>query len=233
MSMLRLLTFLFIASGAATAAMAEPIQDMQILRQLGNAWLEQQAAHAWPGVRARALTGAIDERLRFIACRNLQFSQAAGARLGNKGSLKAECLAPVRWSLYIGYQISLSGPALVARRDLPARTVLVVSDLEIRNIDYEQSPSAYLNDIRTVLGARVDSWVPAGQPLLPEGLSRPSVINAGQRVRIVVRGVGFNINHEGHALNAAAAGEPVRVKISSGRIVHGIAQDDGSVQVRP
>lgn len=231
--MLRFLVFLAFSPWAVPASASGPVQDMQILRQLGNTWLEQQAAQAWPGLRARPRIGAIDERLRLVACRDFAFSLAAGAQLGTAGSVKAQCMAPVRWSLYIGFQINLSGPALVARRDLPARTILDTRDLETRNIDYERPPSAYLNDIHAVVGARSDRWIPAGQPLLAEGLSRPPAINAGQRVRIVVRGAGFSIHQEGKALNSAAAGEPVRIRIDVGRIVHGIAQDDGSALVQP
>lgn len=233
MSYLRFIVFLFLAQWAMAASAAGSIQDTQILRQFGNAWLEQQAAQVWPGVRARAQTGAIDDRLRLAACRDLQFSLAAGARLGTAGSVKAQCNSPARWSLYIGFRMLLSGPALVARRDLPARTVLTADDVEVRDIDYERPPAAYLNDMRLVLGSRVDHYIAAGQPLPAEGLSRPPVVNAGQRVRVVVRGVGFSINQSGAALNTAAAGEQVRIKIRSGRIVHGIAQDDGSVLVQP
>jgi flagella basal body P-ring formation protein FlgA len=233
MSMLRLLVFLFFAQWAATTAVAGPIQNLQILRQLGNDWLEQQAALAWPAVRARARTSAIDERLRLAACRELQFSLPPGARLGKTGSVKVHCTAPARWSLYLGFQMQLSGPALIARRDLPARTILGAADLEMRTIDYEKPPSAYLSDLRLALGGRANRRIPAGQPLLAEGLSRPPAVNAGQHVRIVVRGAGFSIDEEGSALNTAAVGEPVRVKIRSGRIVHGLAQDDGSVLVQP
>lgn len=232
MSMLRFLVFLILVQWAAAVA-AGPVQDMQILRQLGNDWLEQQATLAWPGIRARAQSDAIDERVRLAACRDLQFSLPPGARFGKTGSLKVQCTAPARWSLYLGFQMQLSGPALIARRDLPARTILGAADLETRTIDYEQPPSAYLSDARLVLGARANRRIPAGQPVLAEDLSRPPAINAGQRVRIVVRGAGFSINQEGSALNTAAVGEPVRVKIRSGRIVHGLAQDDGSVLVQP
>ncbi|MBU1664316.1 MAG: flagellar basal body P-ring formation chaperone FlgA [Gammaproteobacteria bacterium] len=233
MSMLRFLVFLVFSQWAMAASASGPVQDMQILRQHGNTWLEQQAAQAWPGIQARPQIGAIDERLRLVACRDFEFSLAAGAQLGTAGSIKAQCKAPVRWSLYISFQIDLSGPALVARRDLPARSILDTGDVETRTIDYEQAPSAYLSDIRAVVGARSDRWIPAGQPLLSDSLSRPPAINAGQRVRIIVRGTGFSINQEGKALNSAAAGEPVRVRIDARRIVHGIAQDDGSALVQP
>jgi flagella basal body P-ring formation protein FlgA len=232
MSLLRFLVFLAFAPWATAWADA-PIQDMQYLRQLGNTWLEQQAALAWPEVSARAETNPVDERLRFAACRDLHFSLPAGARLGNSGSVEAQCMAPLRWRLYLGFQMRLSGPALVARRNLPARTILGGADLETRGIDYLQLPSAYVKDPRQALGARTDRRIPAGQPVLAEWLSRPATVHAGQRVRVVVRGAGFNIDQEGNALNTAAAGETVRVKIRLGNTVQGLAQDDGSVLVQP
>lgn len=229
----RFLALLICAQWTAVAFAVAPIQDMQLLRQLGNDWLNQQAAQVWPDVRARARTGPVDERLRLAACRDIRFSLVAGARLGHGGSVKAQCLAPIRWSLYLGYRIVLFGPALVARRELPARAIIGGNDLETREIEYLQSPGAYPNDLRLVLGARTDRRIPAGEPILAESLSRPPAITAGQRVQVVVRGSGFNVSQEGSALNTAAMGEPVRVRTRSGRIVQGIAGDDGSVHVQP
>ena len=227
-----LILFIFMPwPGSASAAKAE--QDMQHLRHLGNAWLEQQAAREWPNLVARAQTGPVDERLRLPACRDPQFSLPAGARLGTSGSVRAQCLAPARWSLYLSFRMRLSGPALVARRDLPARALIGEDDVEIRVIDYDRPTSDYLSDPAVAHGARAAQYISSGQPLLADWLARPPAINAGQRVRIVVHGAGFSVNQAGSALNTAAAGQPVRVRIASGRIVQGIAQDDGTVLVRP
>lgn len=230
---LRILILLLFAPWLASAFAASPHQDTQLLRQLGNAWLEQQAAREWPETSARALTGPVDERLRLPACRDIQFSLAAGARLSGGGSVKAQCLAPVRWSLYLSFRLRLSGAAVVARRDIPARALVGEDDLEIRVIDYDRPLTDYLSDPKDAIGARASQRIPAGQPVLAQTLARPPAINAGQRVRVVVRGAGFNANQAGSALNTAAVGEPVRVRIQSGRVVMGIAQDDGSVLVRP
>ena len=233
MPLLRTFLFPLLALWAAGAA-AGATQDMQLLRQLADAWLEQRAAEAWPEARARARTGAVDERLRLTACREFQFSLPAGGRLnGGGGSVKAQCLAPARWSLYLGFRLRLSGPALVARRDLPARALLAADDLEMRVIDYERRLDDYLRDPALAIGARADQRIPAGQPVLADSLSRPPAIHAGQRVRVVVQGAGFSVNQAGSALNTAAAGEPTRVRIASGRVVQGVARDDGSVLVRP
>lgn len=208
-------------------------QDMQLLRQSAGTWLEQRAAAEWPDVRARAETGGVDERLRLPSCRNLQFSLPLGARLGGAGSVKAQCLAPVKWSLYLSFQMRLSGPAVVARRELPARALLGDDDLEIRVIDFDRVQSEYLSDPQLAIGAHINQRLAAGQPLLADSLSRPPAVNAGQRVRVVARGAGFSVNQVGSALNTAAAGQPVRVKLLSGRVLQGIAQDDGSVLIRP
>ncbi len=233
MPMHRLLILFFFLPWPISVAAAKTEQDMQHLRQLGNVWLEQQAAREWPEIIAHATTAPVDERLRLPACRDLQFSLPAGGRLSGSGSVRAQCAAPARWSLYLSFRMRLSGPALVARRDLPARDLIGENDVEIRIVDYDRPRSDYLSDPAVALGARAAQYIAAGQPLLAEWLARPPAINAGQRVRIVVQGAGFSVNQAGSALNTAAAGQPVRVRIASGRIVQGVAQADGSVMVRP
>lgn len=233
MSLFRMLPFLFCAAWPGAPSMAASSQDLQHLRQQGQTWLQAQTLNTWPDIRSRVSIGPVDNRLRLPACLDVRFSLPANAQIGNRGSLRAECLAPARWSLYISFQVGLSGPALVSRRDLPPRSRISATDLALQDIDYAHPPSAYLRDTRLAIGALTNQRIPAGQPVLSSALVSPPVINAGQRVRLVVEGVGFAISHEGHALNSAAAGAPVRVKIRNGRIVQGIAQADGNVQVRP
>ncbi len=232
MTTTRLLVFLAFIACPAWAA-AAPAQDMQKLYQLGNAWLLQQAAQAWPGVQARAETGRVDDRLKLPACRDLQFSLPMGTRLGNSGSFGAECRKPAKWRIYLSYRMHLSGPALVAQRPIAARSALGPDALEERFIDYEYPPSRYLTDPHLPAGTYVNRPLVAGQAVLAEWLAQPPVINAGQWVRVQAQGGGFTVSQEGKALNTAAEGEVVRVKTRSGRTLQGLAQADGSVRVQP
>jgi len=43
---------------------------------------------------------------------------------------------------------------------------------------------------------------------------------------------GFRVTSEGRALNAAADGEPVRVRMGTGQVVSGTARNGGVVEVR-
>jgi flagella basal body P-ring formation protein FlgA len=229
MTTTRLLVFL----ACASCAEAAPPQNMQQLYQAGNAWLEKQAAQTWPGVAARAETSRVDDRLNLLACRDLQFSLPMGTRLGTKGSFGVECRSPTKWRIYLSYQMRLTGPALVARESLSARSVVGPDALEERLVDYEYPPSSYLVNPRLPAGTYVTRPLAAGQAVLADWLAHPPVISAGQRVRVQVEGGGFSVSQEGQALNNAAVGEVVRVKTLAGRILRGLAQEDGSVGVQP
>jgi flagella basal body P-ring formation protein FlgA len=64
-------------------------------------------------------------------------------------------------------------------------------------------------------------------------LTLPTVIKAGNKVRLQTRTATFTVSQEGTALNNAAPGELVRVKTPGGRVVQGTAKQDGTVEVRP
>jgi flagellar basal body P-ring formation protein FlgA len=215
--------------GQSLAAAA--LLDAPRLRAEAEAWLEQQAMAAFPGSSAEARVGDIDARLRFPACADTRFFLPANATLWGSGSLGVRCEAPAPWSFYLSYRNRLSGPALVATRPIAAREQPSGGDLELRRIEYTQSPDLYPRSLP--VDARVNRPIPAGQAIPINWLSLASVIKAGSQVRLLARAVGFQVTQEGTALNSAAPGERVRVRTPGGRIVQGIAQQDGTVSVNP
>ncbi|MFY8064265.1 MAG: flagellar basal body P-ring formation chaperone FlgA, partial [Usitatibacteraceae bacterium] len=50
------------------------------------------------------------------------------------------------------------------------------------------------------------------------------VVQSGDQVRVHATGTGFSITSEGFALNSATAGQQVKVRVESGRVVTGIAR---------
>jgi flagella basal body P-ring formation protein FlgA len=62
-------------------------------------------------------------------------------------------------------------------------------------------------------------------------LRAPTVIRAGQVVRMVAKGQGFQVTSEGRALSTANLGQTVSVRTSSGQVVSGVAQENGVVEI--
>ena len=224
------LTAACLLTSAIPVAAAEH-QDFQVLRQAAGRWLEAQAATAYPETLSRADVGGVDERLRLAACPSPQFFLPAGGRLWGGGTLGIRCAEPRKWSLYVSFQNHVQGPALVTTRPLPARAVPGPGDLELRQIEFEYAPDRYPREWPGE--ARLIQALPAGKPLLIDYLDMPEVVQVGHAVRVVASGTGFSVAQMGTALNSAAPGQGVRVKMASGRIVQGIATAEGHVAISP
>ena len=205
--------------------------DVPQLRVQAAAWLEQQAMTAFPGSAAQAQVGEVDARLRMPACTDTRFFLPANAPLWGRGSLGVRCEAPSPWAFYLGYQNRLTGPALVATRPIASRESPTAADIELRQVEYSQSPDLYPRTLPP--DAVVNRPLAAGQAIVVNWLTLPTVIKAGNKVRLQTRTATFTVSQEGTALNNAAPGELVRVKTPGGRVVQGTAKQDGTVEVRP
>jgi flagellar basal body P-ring formation protein FlgA len=206
-------------------------QDFQTLRAQAGAWLESLAMKTYPDSQARVRIGPVDERLNLPACPEPRFFLPQGGRTWGNGSLGARCEGAVKWSLYLTFESHLRGPALVAARPMPARSVPGPGDLELRLLDYQQDPDKYLREFPP--DSKLLQPIATGQPLLLGVLDQPDVIRAGQKIQVRATGSGFNVSQEGTALGRAAPGDTVKVKMPSGRIVQGIATREGQVAVSP
>jgi flagella basal body P-ring formation protein FlgA len=74
--------------------------------------------------------------------------------------------------------------------------------------------------------------IASGQVLRQDYFRAPPAIGAGDSVRVVYTGEGFNISTSGRAIGNAAEGQPVRVQTEAGRIVQGIARAGRVVEMR-
>lgn len=205
--------------------------NIQILRQQAIAWLQQQVQEAYPDTLAQVELGPLDPRLRLAPCEAIQFFLPVGAHLWRNGSLGMKCGAPAPWSLYLTYKIQLHGPALLTQRPLPARYALNTADVLLSTVAYNQDPGSYVHELPA--GAMTLRAMQINQPILIQDLVQADIIRAGTQIQVRVHGRGFSVAQEGKALNAAKVGGTVQVKMPSGRIVRGVANSSGEVEIRP
>ncbi len=228
---LRFLLLLCSLFGTAQAE-AGPDQDLRVLSTQAQRHIATLAGQAYPEVRSTVEMGAIDARLRLSRCERVHFFLPPGERLFGRGTLGARCEGPAQWTLYLAYRLDLSGPALVARHPLASRQPIHATDLELREVVYDRAPGEYF---RTELpdGSLAARPIAAGQALTHDLLLQRDAVQAGRKVRVLVRGAGYQVSQEGVALNNAKAGAMVRVRTPNGRIVQGHASADGQVIVQP
>lgn len=224
---------LFGCLAAALPAAAGEHHDLDALRDGAAAHVRELASQAYPDSRVTAEVGSADPRLRLARCARAEFFLPLGNRPWGSGSVGARCREPAAWTIYLTYRLRIRGPGLRARHPLPAGQRLDGNDVDVAEVEYAGDPGRYPRDSARIAGMQLLRPLAAGAPVRVDMVRRHPVIRAGQKVLVRVEGAGFQVSQHGIAQEQAAAGESVRLKTVSGRVIQGVAQDDGSVRVRP
>lgn len=214
---------------------AKEIFSLQSLDQLSRAaakYLETEANRNYPDFQAEIEVRPPDPRLRLGQCKQLEFEMAPGAKLYGNGSVNVRCEAPEPWALYLSYQIKLRGNILVASRPLTSRETLQPGDVAIKETEFSSAPGKFLRSAEQAIGLVMKRPIQAEQPITLDMLSKPLVIHSGQKVRIMVQTPSYTVSQECTAQSNAKAGEIVRCKANNGRMLQGIATDDGTLQIQ-
>lgn len=259
MKKLILVALLLLQSAAGGAASAEDAavrsapsaaQDHAQIRNTVTQFVEQQIA-ALPG-KATYQIDETDRRIVLPPCANFEAFLPPGSQLLGKTSVGVRCASSSRqeetqeknqgkvatgqtrtngWSIFVPVQIRVSLNLLTSARQLPPGHTLQEQDLASQTT--ETSRMEGFTDPQQVLGKVLRYGISAGQVLREDMLRQPYSVKQGQVVQIAVQGNGFSIRSEGVALNNAGEGQSVQIRVSSGRVVSGVARAGGLVEIAP
>lgn len=227
MPLLRLLLLLL---GASLAAAGLARQDPAPVKRAVENFLQTQTK-GLPG-QASFSVGAIDPNNQLAPCPSLAVAMPPGARPWGRTQVVVRCQAESGWSLFVPVHIKVSGDYFVTARALATGQVLQEGDLMRQSGDLTEQPAGVVTDAAQAVGRTLAVSLPAGRPLRSDMLRQAVVIQQNQSVKVIARGAGFTVANEGRALTKAAEGQVVQVRLAGGQVVSGVAQPDGSVEVK-
>ncbi len=112
---------------------------------------------------------------------------------------------------FIAFFVVLAAPVaadtIVATRTIPARSIIGVDDVLLRDVDVSGALSA--PDLAIGQEARVALY--AGRPIRAGDIGPPAVIERNQIITLVYQRSGVVISTEGRALDRAGPGDVIRV----------------------
>lgn len=211
------------------AAPAHAFQDPLAIRKAVEGFLQTQI-QGLPG-QVSITVGPIDPNNQLAPCDALEASLPAGGRAWGRTSVVVRCRQEGGWTQYVSVQIRVKGEYFVATRALSAGHVLGERDIALQQGDLTDLPGNMVTDSRLALGRILVMPVAAGRPLRRDLLRQANVIQAGQTVKILSKGAGFQVSSEGQALNGAADGQVVRVRTAGGQVISGLARSSGTVEI--
>jgi len=226
MKNLTLFTLLLLHTSQAASAAS---QDHTSLRTAVTSLVQQQTA-SLPG-KVSFNVDEIDRRINLRACSKIEAFLPAGSQLLGRVSVGVRCMESNGWSIFIPVQIKITRDLLIASRALTMGQVVREEDLARQTTEISQSGG--LTESRQVVGKVLRYSVAAGYVMREDMLRAPYSVKQGQSVQLSVQGSGFTLSSSGVALNNASEGESVQIRTTAGRVVSGIAINEGIVRITP
>lgn len=218
--------------GLFTAGTAQPTlaqQPPQAVHRAVTEYLQQQTT-GLPG-KVELKVEQFDPQNQLPPCADLEPFLPPGTRAWGRINVGVRCNSPVTWMAYLPAQISVIGEYLVTARPIRSGQIVAPADLERRTGDLATEAANTLTDMTQAVGHSVRYTIAAGSSLRADMLRLPQAVRQGQSVKVLGSGAGFTVANEGRALNAAAAGETVRVRLGNGQVISGTARADGAVEL--
>ncbi|PTD97343.1 flagellar basal body P-ring formation chaperone FlgA [Pseudothauera lacus] len=218
-----------VLAGALCVLPALAQQATEPVRAAAQALLEAETSGLAGDLRITV--GEMDANNRLPPCAELQAFFPAGARAWGQTNVGVRCESPVTWTVYLPARVEVHTDYLVLARPLRPGQIVGLADLRRVNGDLAALPANTLTDPAQAIGHHARIAVAAGAPLRADHLRLPPAVRQGQTVQVVSSGPGFRVSSEGRAINGAAEGEPVRVRMPGGQVISGIARAGGVVEV--
>jgi flagella basal body P-ring formation protein FlgA len=216
------------AQDAARPADAAARQDGAALRQLVQAYLEQQTA----GLPGKVSISVSPQPARALAaCPAPLAFQSPGARAWGKTTVGVRCAAPSAWTVYIQAQVTVVADYVAAAVPLAAGQLIDASQLVTLQGDIAAMPNGIVTDPAQAIGRSPAVSLPSGTPLRLDSLRSKPVVQQGQLVRVVSGGSGFRVSAEARAIGNAADGQVVQVRTPGGVVLSGVAKAGGQVEI--
>lgn len=129
---------------------------------------------------------------------------------------------------FICFALPVAADTLVAARTIPARSLIGVEDILVREIDILGG----LEDPALAIGRETRVALYAGRPIRAADIGPPAVVERNQIITLTYRRGGIVISTEGRALDRAGPGDSIRVmNLSSRTTVSAIVDATGTAIV--
>jgi len=220
---------LCVGAAAAAAAAVEPLDS------IGSAAKSFVRSEMPPGASGIVITVALDPRLRLARCGGpLQVSLPAGVRMQAQMSVAVGCRRGAQWTLYVPVTVQSRIRVWALRGPEPQGARLGAADVVAETRLVGGAVVGYVKDPSVLAHSTLRHPLPAGAVLTSNDLLADFMVRQGEQVALIASADGVRVQASGLALQDGRQGALVRVQnTSSARVVQGVVESEGVVDVTP
>ena len=176
--------------------------------------------------------GAIDPRLSLAACGRPIAELAHNVKPWGPTRVSVNCNDYAVWTIFVPVTIRVYGMYPVAARPLQRGETLTEADIALQKGDLSMLPQQVELDMNNLLGKELSVGLSNGQPFRRNMVKQPTLVMRGQNVTIIYASASFSVTNTGQALSNGGVGSVIGVRTSSGTVIKGVVQEDGSIRVQ-
>jgi flagella basal body P-ring formation protein FlgA len=188
---------------------------------------------ARPGMRREVEINPLDPRLRLADCdKPLQAFSPGSQRSSGSLTVGVRCKGSSPWKIYVSARVKVFRPVVIANRPLPKGSPINLADVELQERDVTRLTDGFFTDPHALAGMLAKRPLSSGEILTPSNLQAPTLVNKGDKVRIVARPGAFEVIMMGEAMRDGGRGDRIPVRnLSSGRVIEAIISGAGEVEI--
>lgn len=182
--------------------------------------------------RVEVEVGSLDPRLKLAPCQRIEPYLPPGLPAWGRTRIGLRCtLGAKLWNVSLPVTVRVWSRSLVTASALPAGTLLAPQHLGEAEVDLAAAPGLPIAEPGTLVGRSLARPLAAGSALRPNDLKARQWFAAGETVRVVAVGPGWQVVTEGQALSPGLEGQIVRVRTEQGRLLQARPVSDRQVEV--
>lgn len=182
--------------------------------------------------RVEVEVGSLDPRLKLAPCQRIEPYLPSGLPAWGRTRVGLRCTQGTKlWNVSLPVTVHVYARSLVVQAALPAGTTLAAEHFTEAEVDLASAPGLPLARPELAVGRVLARAVAAGSALRPADLKARQWFVAGETVRVVAGGPGWQVVSEAEALGPGLEGQTVRLRTAAGRLLQGRPVGDRQVEV--
>jgi flagella basal body P-ring formation protein FlgA len=210
------------------------VADSSAIYANAQRWLDDTLASSRTSLplRMEVTVGELDRRLRLAPCDQVQPYIPPNVRLWGKARLGLRCVqGPSKWNVFLPITVKAFGPAWVVKGLVAQGATLSEDDAMAVEVDWAELNSPIVANVSDWVGQTAVRTLSSGQALRQDMMKAAQVFQAGAQVRVLARGVGFEIATSAQAVSSGVVGQSARVRMDNGRVMTGQVLDSRTVRL--
>ncbi|WP_020406889.1 flagellar basal body P-ring formation chaperone FlgA [Hahella ganghwensis] len=176
--------------------------------------------------------GSLDSRLNFPPCQQTPTVESNREARAGKLTVKVSCETGKRWSLYVPLEIRRMHPVVFLSNTLPRMASISQGDLTLKKANIDELGYGYFTTLEDAAGMIARRTLNAGEPLAPNQVSPPKLVNKGDAVLIEASNDSISVKMPGLAMADGRKGQQIPVKnTQSQRLIRAKVVANGLVKV--